>query len=325
MKRIGSVLILCLFALSWTSCTPMQNTTSSPEPSATPIPASPTPEARGFRIVAYATDAIITELIPYDKLTHINYSFLIPNSDGTFQPLNNAWKLKTIVENGHKQNVHVSIAVGGWGWDEQFEQMAASPKSRATFVQDLTALMNEYKLDGVDIDWEYPDPGQSSLNFLALMQELRAALPNQLISAATISYGDETGLGIPNEVFDLVDYVNVMTYDGQIHGSMKEFELGLTYWAERGVPTEKINIGVPFYSRPSEVSFANLVKEDPAAAQMNSYDYLGSTENYNGIPAVKQKTQLAMQQAGGIMFWALDHDAQGEYSLVNAIHQTAHP
>jgi chitinase len=320
MKRIASFLTLCLLSLSWTSCTPMQTPATS-----TPVSSSPTPEDKSFRIVAYATDAIITELIPYEQLTHINYSFLIPNPDGTFAPLNNAWKLKTIVENAHKQNVKVSIAVGGWGWDAQFEEMAASPEARTAFVKNIVDVVNQYQLDGVDMDWEYPDQGQSSQNFLALMQELRKALPDKLISTATISYGDDTGLGIPNEVFDLVDYVNVMTYDGEIHGSLREFEEGLRYWSERGVSTEKINIGVPFYSRPSEVTFANLVKEDPAAADLNSFDYLGSTENYNGIPAVKTKTELAMGQAGGIMFWALDHDAQGEYSLVNAIYQTVHP
>jgi GH18 family chitinase len=317
MKRIASFLTLCLFALSWISCTPMQT-----PPSATP---SPTPEKKSFRIVAYATDAIITELIPYGQLTHINYSFLIPNSDGTFQPLNNAWKLKNIVEKAHSQNVRVSVAVGGWGWDDQFEQMAADPKTRAAFVKNLTDVVNRYQLDGVDIDWEYPGPGPSSQNYLALMQELRSALPNQLVSTATIAYGDETGLGIPNEVFEIVDYVNVMTYDGEVHGSLQEFEQGLKYWTQRGVPKEKINIGVPFYSRPGEITFANLVKSNPAAAQMNSFDYLGSTENYNGIPTVKKKTGIAMQQAGGIMFWALDHDTQGEYSLVNAIYQTVHP
>jgi chitinase len=322
MKRIASFLTLCLLSLSWTSCTPMQ----TPAPStSTPIPSSPTPEGKSFRIVAYATDEIITELIPYQQLTHINYSFLIPNPDGTFAPLNNASKLEIIVEIAHKQNVQVSIAVGGWGWDAQFEEMAANPETRTVFVNNLVDVVSRYQLDGVDIDWEYPDPGQSSQNFLALMQELRNALPDKLISTATISYGDEFGLGIPDQVFDLVDYVNVMTYDGEIHGSFEEFEEGLKYWSERGVPGEKINIGVPFYTRPGEVSFANLVKADPAAAQLNSFDYSGSAENYNGIPTVKRKTELAMQKAGGIMFWALDHDAQDEYSLVNAIYQTVHP
>jgi chitinase len=322
MKRIASFLTLCLLSLSWTSCTPMQTPTNS---TSTPISSSPTPDERSFRIVAYATDAIITELIPYQQLTHINYSFLLPNTDGTFAPLNNAAKLETIVENAHKQNVQVSIAVGGWGWDAQFEELAANPQTRTVFVNNLMDVVNRYQLDGVDIDWEYPHQGQSSQNFLALMRELRTALPNKLISIATISYGDEIGLGIPNEAFNLVDHVNVMTYDGEIHGSLEEFEEGLKYWSERGVPGEKINMGVPFYTRPGEVSFANLVKEDPAAAQLNSFDYLGSIENYNGIPSVKRKTELAMQMAGGIMFWALDHDPQGEYSLVHAIYQTVHP
>ncbi len=150
------------------------------------------------------------------------------------------------------------------------------------------------------------------------------ALPEKEISTAVISFGDDTGLGIPSEVFELVDYVNVMTYDGDIHGSLVEFEKGLEYWSGRGVPKEKINIGVPFYTRPSEISFAKLVQFDPAAAQVDSFEYNGSPEKYNGIPAVQAKTKLAMQNAGGIMFWALDHDAQGEYSLVNAIFEVVH-
>ena len=40
---------------------------------------------------------------------------------------------------------------------------------------------------------------------------------------------------------------------------------------------------------------------------------------------VKAKTEIALRQAGGLMFWTLDSDAQGEYSLVNVIYQTAHP
>ena len=112
MKCRASFLTLCLFALSLTFCTP-QNSPAMPE-------------KPSFRIVAYATDAIIISLIPYDQLTHINYSFLIPNSDGTFKTLNNSWKFEEIVTAAHEKNVRVSIAVGGWGWDNEFEAMAAS-------------------------------------------------------------------------------------------------------------------------------------------------------------------------------------------------------
>ena len=315
MKRRASFLPFCLILFLLVSCSPMQ-TPPTPTPQASP---TPEPEADGFRIIAYATEAITPEIIPYDKLTHINYSFLIPNADGTLVQLTNAWKLKKIVDMAHSQNVKVSIAVGGWGWDEQFEQLTASSEARTAFVQNLKAFVDEYQLDGVDMDWEYPDPGQSSQNYVALMTELRAALPDKLISTAVISYGDDTGLGIPTESFELVDYVNVMTYDGSDHGTMEQFEKGLQYWSSRGVPKEKLNIGVPFYSRPSEVTYSKLVAADPAAAQTDSFDYFGMLQNYNGIPTIQKKTEIAMQNAGGIMFWELSHDVQGELSLVNAI------
>lgn len=285
---------------------------------------TPTSTPPPFRIVAYATDAIIESLIPYDQLTHINYSFLTPNADGTFNPINNAWKLQQIVATGHARNVKVLIAVGGWGWDAQFEEMAASPESRSAFVQNLTAFIDGYQLDGADIDWEYPDPGDSSQNFLALITELRAAMPDKLLTAAVVAHGDEYGLGIPAETFELFDFINIMTYDGKDHGTMEQFNKGLEYWSVRGLPKDKMVIGVPFYSKPGGVPFAKLVKNDPASAQTDTFDYIGAAQNYNGIPTIQSKTKLAMQRAGGMMFWALDHDAQGEFSLVNTIYQTVH-
>jgi chitinase len=49
-----------------------------------------------------------------------------------FQPLINAWKLKDLVAQAHAKDVKVLISVGGWGWNAQFEQVAASEEARAT-------------------------------------------------------------------------------------------------------------------------------------------------------------------------------------------------
>jgi len=311
---------LCLFAVLLASC----STPASPSPTTKPQPTvTSTPTAPPFIILAYATDAIIADIIPYDKLTHINYSFLTPKSDGTFNPLNNSWKLKQIVATAHQRAVKVSISVGGWGWDAQFEELAASPQTRSAFVQNLKALVDEFQLDGVDVDWEYPDPGQSSQNFLALIKELRAAMPDKLLTTAVVSYGDEHGLGVSNESFELFDFVNIMTYDGPDHGTMEQFEKGLSYWSERGLPREKLVMGAPFYGDP-DMPYFKIVQADPGAAQTDTFDYYGTTYHYNGIPTLQTKTRIAMDKAGGMMFWALDHDAQGELSLVNAIYDAAH-
>lgn len=283
-----------------------------PSPTATPP----------FIILAYATDGVIANLIPYDKLTHLNYSFLTPNADGTFNPIVNGWKLKQIVGTARQHGVKVSIAVGGWGWDAQFEEMAADPQARTAFVQNLRAVVDEYQLDGVDMDWEYPDPGPSSQNFLDLIRELRAALPDKLLTTAVVAHGDEHGLGIPSESFEYFDFINVMTYDGADHGTMEQYERGLAYWSGRGLPRDKIVLGVPFYGDP-DLPYYKIVQEDPAAAQADSIEYFGRLYHYNGIPTIQAKTRLAMEKAAGIMFWSLDHDAQGELSLVNAIFEAA--
>lgn len=322
MHRIISALLAVFLVSCVAPATPVPNTDvpPSPEPTVTPSPAP----ASQFIILAYATDAIIANLIPYDKLTHINYSFLTPKADGTFNPINNGWKLKQIVGMAHQRGVKVNISVGGWGWDAQFEELAAAPEARTAFVQNLKAFIDEYQLDGVDMDWEYPDPGLSSQNFLALIQELRTAMPDKLLTTAVVSYGDEHGLGVPSESFEYFDFVNVMTYDGSDHGTMEQFERGLAYWSERGLPAGKIVLGVPFYGDP-DLPYYKIVQEDPNAAQEDSFDFYGTAYHYNGIPTIQAKTRMAMEKAGGIMFWALNHDAQGELSLVNAIYEAAYP
>jgi len=289
-----------------------------------PVPEkSLTPRPPGFRVVAYATAAIVPGVIPYNQLTHINFAFLIPNEDGTFADLLNSSKIGELVGMAHQNNVRVLISVGGWGWDAQFESLAASPATRAAFVRNLVAIVNDYHFDGVDMDWEYPDPGSSSQNFLLLMQELRAALPaDKILTAAVVALGQH-GEGIPTSSFALMDFVNIMAYDnaGPEHSSLDYARAALDYWLGRDLPPEKATLGVPFYARPSETSYAKIVKADPDAAQLDSTTYYGMQINYNGIPTIQAKTRLAMQRASGIMFWTLESDATGELSLLSAIHQ----
>lgn len=278
-----------------------------------------------FKIIAYLTDKIILERIVYQQLTHINYAFAIPNSDGTLQPLKSPEKLHTIVAQAHKHNVKVLISVGGWGWEKEFEALAATQASRATHIRALVSLVDKYQLDGVDMDWEYPQAGESSKNFLALMTELRTALPkDKLLTMAVVSYGDRNGLGIPAESIELVDFVNLMTYDDVDHGTLEQFEKGLAYWSARGVPANKLIMGMPFYSRPGARAYNELVKLDSSAPNTDRIRVAGVEEHYNGIPTTQTKTRIAKQKAGGMMFWTLDSDAPGESSLLKAIYVTAH-
>lgn len=300
-------------------------TTATPRPS--PVPTA-TPSGSPFRVVGYVTDAAVPEAIPYEKLTAINFAFLIPNADGSFQPLENPWKLQTIVALAHARAVKVLMSVGGWGLDKQFEALAADPDRRGRFVGGLVQIVDQYQLDGVDIDWEYPTPGDSSDHFLALMRELRQAFPPpKLLTAAVAALGKNAD-GIPTASFSLMDYANLMVYDGDgpNHSSLQFAQDALDYWlASRSLPEDKAVLGVPFYARPSGVPYYKIVASDPAAAWVDSFNYDGTLVNYNGIQTMQQKTRLARSRAAGIMIWTLEDDStDASTSLLNAIVQIAH-
>lgn len=282
---------------------------------------TPADAPRTFRVIGYATESIIVETIPFDRLTHINYAFLVPNADGTFAPLANSWKIKKLVSRGHQAGIKILISIGGWGWDKEFEQAAGNIETRSAFIENALKIVDEYGFDGIDIDWEYPVNGISSANYLTLMQDLRKALDKRLLTTAVIAYGDETGSGIPAEVFDLVDFLNVMAYDGPDHASLQQFQNGLDYWLKRGIPKEKLVMGIPFYSRPGELSFKKLVEFNPEAANSDRTLVYGKEQIYNGIRTVKEKTTIARNSASGIMFWTLEQDAGGDNSLLLAIHE----
>jgi chitinase len=314
--KILIILFTILFTLS--SC-------AGPVPVIQPEPEQP---SEPFRIIGYFTYGDVVAAVPFDKLTHINYAFLIPNDDGTFVPLINSWKLHDLVSKAHANGVKVLISVGGWGWDAQFETAAGSEATRSVFVSEVMKIVNEYNLDGVDMDWEYPGPEQESAeNNVVLMRSLYEALQPQgkLLTAAVVAHGS-TGEGVLDEIFELVDFVNLMAYDGSGHASMEYAVQSLDYWSERGLPKEKMVLGVPFYSRPGEISYRKLVEADPSAAQRDEIDYFGRLNTYNGIPSMQAKTELAMERASGIMIWTLAMDTfDDETSLLTAIYQTAYP
>ncbi len=282
----------------------------------------------GFKSIGYMPSwAGSANAIQYGKLTHVNYAFVLPNSNGSLQGLDNPAKLQSIVSLGHAQGVKVSISIGGWndGNDSAFEALAGNTTARTAFVNNVVNLVNQYGLDGVDIDWEYPDPGTSGNNYTALMSQLSTAMHSRgkLLTAAVVSEGGTAG-GVQPAVFGSVDWLNIMTYDGGSPHSNYDWSVNaVNFWKGRGLPASKAVIGVPFYSRPGYYTFADLVSRDPANANRDCTTVNGSNECYNGLPTVRRKTQWAMANGTGIMFWEMSQDATGANSLVNAIYETA--
>ncbi|PJJ54913.1 carbohydrate-binding protein [Hymenobacter chitinivorans] len=273
-----------------------------------------------FRVIGYMPSwAGDVSTVQYSKLTHINYAFLLPTTTGGLQPIENPSKLQSLVSTAHANGVKVLISVGGWndGNDSGFESIGANATYRNTFVTNLVNFANQYNLDGVDIDWEYPDAGASANNHALLMQQLSTEMHSRgkLLTAAVVGTG---GASILNSVFTSVDFLNLMAYDYNNfdHSTYDYASQSISYWRGRGLPANKTVLGVPFYGRPTWESYAQLLARG-ASPNADVFDGVG----YNGIPTIKSKTNLAFDQGSGIMIWELSQDATGANSLLTAINQ----
>ena len=308
----ATVLVLVLIG-----CSVAVAPTESPSP-------SPTVRAQPFKVVGYVTPAANVNAIDFSLLTHINYSFLIPRANGTTRPFGAPNHLRAVVAQAKKHDVKVLIAVGGWGWDKEFETLAADPAIREKLARRVAEFCATYQLDGVDIDWEYPNAGASAAHFAALAIAFRSALPaGALVTAAVLADATDAE-GISTDAVGHLDFINLMAYDGPRtdHSSFAMAERSIATWLARGIEPDKVVLGVPFYARPGGAIYRTLLANDPATASGDRILFKGVEQNYNGPATIRRKTELALQLAGGIMIWELSQDARGSDSLLRVIGET---
>lgn len=294
-----------------------------------------------FKVIGYffPRSSDTAEDISYEYLTHINYAFAIPTKDasGNLEPIPHPEILKDLVKRAHENDVKVFLSVGGWelgdggGNDSRFEKLADDKETRATFVSAVVDTLIAYNLDGADIDWEYPDAVEpSSSNFIKLMKALKTELSKHKkeLTAATVSFQDRNGYGVRKEIFDIVDWLNIMSYDyGSYEGGIGPHSpywlavRSLEYWVDdRGLPAEKAVLGVPFYGKGKGWGSYKMLLERGA----DPYADVKDSVYYNGIKTIKDKTILSKKQGGGIMIWEIKGDVKGKYSLLKTIYETAY-
>jgi GH18 family chitinase len=290
-----------------------------------------------FKVVGYypAWKPDKVDKIRYDKLTHINYAFAIPTSEGELLPLQNAELAERIICNAHSCGVKVLLSIGGWSYNNiplepAFMEATDSPEKIIRFGEAIVTMAKEYGFDGIDMDWEHPRNNNISIQqYEGLMEYLYNRLKEggMLFTAAVLGAVSPEGNVYPDaaaqteEVLHRLDWINVMAYDG---GQYSSFEFAINcakYWRDiRNVPAHKVVLGVPFYGRPYGIAYADILEMDPEAYQRDMTVINGIPIYYNGIPTITEKTMWALDNIGGIMIWELSEDTMDpKRSLLNAI------
>ena len=306
------------------------------QPSATRTVVHSAPMASNFKIIGYLPGrSVDTAAIAFQRLTHINFAFAVPaKNGGGLDALRNADKLAALVQKAHRNNVKVFISIGGWsigdggGDDSRFHRLAADPQERNYFVAKTMELVRRFNLDGVDVDWEYPDiENRSAEDNVMLMRQLGDSLHaiNKELTAAVVHYGNQ-GEGTKDEIFEIVDWLNLMAYDddkGQPvpHSPYSLAEKSINYWVkQRGLPAHKAVLGVPFYGKPRKEKLSHY--KDILAAGGDAMKDEFDSVYYNGVSTMKKKTELAVKEGlAGVMIWEISQDTQDDRSLLKAINE----
>jgi len=173
---------------------------------------------------------------PYGNCTDANeYQLLsVEPKDATFLPQIVGYK-------SQNPNLKVLLSIGGWNFPSAFfSKLAASSTSRQKFIASANSWINQYKVDGIDIDWEYPgspartdpveiscyqfdtveDAGGSSAdktNIVDFLKDLKTGLPSgKLLTFAAQAGKSNEGAENLAQTTQYVDMWHVMSYDYQV-------------------------------------------------------------------------------------------------------------
>ncbi|KAI9571660.1 glycoside hydrolase family 18 protein [Boletus coccyginus] len=227
--------------------------------------------------------------VSWDKYNTLIYSFAVTTPSVNSLSLNGSEPslLPQFVSQAHENGVAAHIAVGGWGGDLWYSSNTATPENRTAFVKTVVDFAEQYNLDGVNFDWEYPNKQgigcsiisvNDTQNFLYFLQELRA---DPVGAELTLSATGETtpfrdAFGKPSTnvsgFAEVLDYITIMNYD--IWGSWSltvgpntplndtcaapTNQVGSAFsavkaWTAAGMPVNKIVLGVASYGHSFSV------------------------------------------------------------------------
>jgi len=347
------------------------------------IPESP-------RVIAYVAGWSMPPAIPAEQLTHVNFAFARIDAGGRVafeDPRFESGLASLVALKRENPKLNVLVSVGGWE-AEGFSDAALTDESRAIFAESAVAMLRRHRLDGIDLDWEYPGQGVAGIryraedkrNFTSLLQAVRAALDAAsaedrrdaanhyllTIASADREYFDHTEM---DELHVHLDWINVMTYDffnsltrttGHHAGlypsefaapTDRNADASIRQHLAAGIPPEKLVLGVAFYGRRFEGvepqhdglnrpyghyggdhSYAELVE-----SYINRNGYLRQWDegarapflwnsarrtfiSYDDPQSIRIKAGYVRElDLGGVMFWELSQDREGE--LLEAVRE----
>jgi GH18 family chitinase len=276
--------------------------------------------------------------------THLVLAFFNPDSAGHFTGSFTEEQMQAIRDSATAHGVKVLASLGGGGnpahkiWGDLM-----SSARTAELADSVASLVEQYGLDGVDVDLEYvyDTTGYQTAfdtRYGAVIAAMRTALPGKLLTAATARW---VGAKFTDDALAAFDFINSMSYDAKgtwtspgEHSPMSQSLGDLQYWnITRAVPADKIVLGLPFYGyRWKRVDGALTGTSAVTNAEVHNFypshlssDYFADTVgtqvatiSWNSHATIDAKSCLA-RGYGGAMVWEIGQDAPGDLGALQVI------
>ncbi|MCX2573299.1 glycoside hydrolase family 18 protein [Pedobacter sandarakinus] len=266
-------------------------------------------------VIAYSTGSgTPIHRFRIEEITHLIYSFAKLKGDSLhIKTARDSALIKEMVSlKKRNPNLKVMIAMGGWSACESCSEVFSRDSGRKTFAKTTKSILDYFKADGIDIDWEYPAvvgyPGhryrpEDKQNFTLLVKELRKTIGRK----AEISFAAGGTKNCIDSCFEwdkvmpLVNRVNLMSYDlvsgyAKLSGhhtplfSTSQQQISTDYAINEilklGVPASKIALGAAFYARVFQnTTEANqgLYQPTKFLKSVSSKDYQKAFDNGSGF------------------------------------------
>ncbi|GBE84663.1 Endochitinase B1 [Sparassis crispa] len=176
------------------------------------------------------------------------------------------------------RNLKVLLSIGGYTYSQDGHFAFVTNSSlRSAFTTSAVSFVENFGLDGVDLDFEYPNTPALAQGFADLLTELRTAfdqlatskgdtVPYQITAAMPAGWQNYEYLPVP-QMDTALTYWNLMAYDyagswlnwtdnqanlyDGIRTNVSTYR-ALSWYVENGATPSKMTMGVPLYGRAFE-------------------------------------------------------------------------